>query len=96
MSHRCHATGCTTPVPAVMFMCKSHWFLVPKPMRDRIWKTYREGQCDDMNPSDAYCEAAKAAVIAVAEREGRTPDTALYDLFLSRAGGSPGERGGQG
>ena len=84
MAHTCHATGCSTPVPAVMFMCKPHWFRVPKPLRDRIWKTYREGQCDDMNPSDAYCEAAKAAVIAVAQKEDREPDTTLYDLFLSR------------
>jgi hypothetical protein len=87
VSHRCHATGCVMPVPAVMFMCKPHWphwFRVPKAMRDRIWKTYREGQCDDMRPSGAYCEAAKAAVIAVAEKEGKPPDTALYDLFLAR------------
>lgn len=84
MPHKCHATGCGMPVPPVMFMCKPHWFRVPKPMRDRIWATYRAGQCDDMNPSDAYCEAAKAAVIAVAKKEGKAPDTRLYDLFFQR------------
>lgn len=55
-------------------------------LRDRIWRAYRPGQCDDMRPSREYCEAAKAAVIAVAGREGRTPDTKLYDLFLARGG----------
>lgn len=90
MSHRCHATGCKTPVPPAMFMCKPHWFRVPKAMRDRIWATYRAGQCDDMNPSDAYCEAAKAAVIAVAQKEGREPDTTLYDLFLADGGSHAG------
>lgn len=84
MAHNCHASGCRVPVPRGMFMCKPHWFRVPKPLRDRIWKTYRPGQCDDMNPSMAYCEAARAAVIAVAEKEARAPDTALYDLFLRR------------
>lgn len=84
MAHRCHATGCTTPVPPVMFMCKPHWFRVPKALRDRIWVTYRAGQCDDMSPSGSYCEAARAAVIAVAQKEGLEPDTALYDLFLRR------------
>lgn len=69
-------------------MCRAHWFAVPKSLRDRVWTTYRRGQCDDMNPSRDYCEAAKAAVVAVAEQEGRTPDTAVYDLYLrTRPGG---------
>ena len=59
--------------------------MVPKPIRDRIWATYRDGQCDDMNPSDDYCTAARDAVIAVARKEGREPDTRLYDLFLAAA-----------
>jgi hypothetical protein len=84
MPHTCHATACTTPVPPTMWGCRRHWFLVPKPLRDRIWATYRVGQCDDLNPSAAYCAAARAAVIAVAAREGRAPDTALYDRFLAR------------
>src|SRR5687768_13118437 len=84
--HHCHATDCKTLVPPEMFMCKFHWFRVPKPLRDRIWATYRAGQCDDMRPSTAYCEAAKAAVIAVAEKQGITPDTRLYDLLAVTQG----------
>lgn len=68
-----------------MFMCKRHWFTLPKRLRDDIWRTYRAGQCDDMSPSDSYCEAAKRAVAYIAEKEGRTPDTALYDLFLGES-----------
>ena len=83
MAHHCHATGCPVTVPPEMLMCRRHWFMVPRTYRERVWATYRRGQCDDMNPSGAYCEAARAAVVAVAEREGVTPDTALYDL-LSR------------
>ena len=65
-----------------MFACRRHWFMVPKIWRDEIWRTYRVGQCDDQKPSRAYCLAAKAAVIAVAEKEGIEPDTTLYDFFL--------------
>jgi hypothetical protein len=83
MSHHCHATDCKASVPPEMWGCRKHWFMVPKPIRDRIWRTYRVGQCDDMNPSREYLLAAKEAVIAVAKREKLTPDTTLYDHFLS-------------
>jgi len=84
MAHTCHATGCEAKVPPEMWGCRRHWFMVPKLIRDRIWATYRRGQCDDMNPSKEYCLAARDAVIAVAQREGVVPDTAIYDLFLER------------
>lgn len=82
MAHTCHATNCRVPVPPTMWGCRKHWFMVPKPIRDRIWQTYRAGQCDDMSPSGAYCQAAKDAVIAVAKKEGIEPDTRVYDMFL--------------
>jgi hypothetical protein len=65
-----------------MFMCKKHWFKVPVDLRRRIWATYRVGQCDDMNPSKAYCEAARLAVIEVEKKEHMVADTKLYDMFL--------------
>jgi len=65
-----------------MWGCKRHWFMVPKPIRDRIWRHYRPGQERDWKPSRAYLEAAKEAVVAVAQREGKAPDTRVYDAFL--------------
>jgi len=85
MSHYCHITGCTIPTPPEIFACKRHWFMVPKLIRDRIWAAYRNGQCDDWKPSAEYCQAARDAVIAVAKKEGKTPDTALYDIFENSA-----------
>ena len=82
--HRCHATGCEAPVPPVMWGCRKHWFMVPRPIRMRILEAYRPGQCDDWKPSKEYLEAAKDGVIAVAEKEGKEPDTKLYDHFLAR------------
>lgn len=67
--HRCHAKGCLVPVARHMLMCRRHWYMVPKLIRDRVWATYREGQCDDMRPSEAWHEAADAAIAAVAAKE---------------------------
>lgn len=82
MSHHCHATNCKINVPPEMFMCKKHWFSLPKYLRNRIWDTYREGQCDDMNPSKEYCLAAKECLEFLAQKEKIQADTKLYDFFL--------------
>lgn len=65
-----------------MWGCKKHWFMVPKIIRDRVWKHYRPGQENDKQPNAEYLVAARQAVVAVAEQEGIVPDTLLYDLFL--------------
>ena len=82
MAHTCHATECEVEVSPQMWGCRRHWFMVPQAIRNQIWHTYRDGQCDDWNPSKPYCLAAKAAVEAVALREGKKPDTRVYDMFL--------------
>lgn len=82
MSHHCHATQCKINVPPELFMCKKHWFSLPKYLRNKIWSTYRKGQCDDMNPSREYCLAAKECLEFVAQKEGIQADTKLYDIFM--------------
>ena len=79
--HHCHATGCNVNIPPEMFMCKRHWFSLPKRFRAWIWDTYRPGQCDDWNISKEYSEAAKACVIYIANKEGRIPDIKLYEVL---------------
>lgn len=91
MAHHCHATDCKTSVPPEMLMCSKHWRMVPRKLQSKVWATYREGQCDDWNPSAAYCEAAKAAVVSVANQEGKTPDVTLYDVFGRHAEPEPGK-----
>lgn len=81
MSHHCHATACRTTVPPAMLMCGKHWRMVPRDIQRRVWATYRVGQCDDQSPSAEYCDAASAAVTAVALKEGVAPDVQLYDVF---------------
>ncbi len=81
MAHHCHATECKAVVPPVMFMCKRHWFMLPKALRDEVWKTYRPGQCDDWNISHAYANAARDAVRYIACKEGTKADTSVYDML---------------
>lgn len=60
MSHTCHWPGCKVEVPPAMWGCRSHWYALPKYLRDRIWATYRPGQEISKNPSESYIEAAEA------------------------------------
>lgn len=71
LGHHCHARGCMVPTQPEMLMCRRHWFMVPRPLRARVWATYRPGQCDDKAPSEAWHAAAVAAIAAVAEKEGK-------------------------
>lgn len=81
MAHHCHATGCKRAVPPEMFMCKPHWFKLPRAMRFRIWAAYRPGQCDDWNISHEYAEAAREAVRYIARLEGVEADVQVYDTL---------------
>jgi hypothetical protein len=44
--------------------------MVPKKIRDAVWEEYREGQCDDKDPSAEWHQAADAAIGFVAARNG--------------------------
>lgn len=81
MAHTCHATDCPRVIPPDMFMCRFHWFSLPKDMRDRIWETYRDGQEDDKKPSHAYCLAAIDCITFIAARERVQPDIRIYEVF---------------
>ena len=52
-------------------MCLRHWRMVPRKIQRAVWATYRDGQCDDMNPSKEWHCAADAAIGFVAVRDGR-------------------------
>lgn len=44
MSATCAVTRCQCRVQPGKLMCRDHWFAVPKPIRTRIWRTYRAAQ----------------------------------------------------
>ena len=87
MAHTCHAINCGKRVPPAMFMCKPHWFKVPKFLRDRIWHHYRPGQEADWEITQKYADAAKEAITEVAKREGievtgNEIELTIYDHFV--------------
>lgn len=57
--HTCHWPGCSQQVHPSRWGCKTHWFKLPKVLRDKIWASYRIGQEETMRPSLAYIQAAK-------------------------------------
>jgi hypothetical protein len=67
--HTCHAAGCSTPVPPKMFMCRRHWFMLPKVMRDAVWATYVPGQEVRKDPSREYIDASTEAIRWLADYE---------------------------
>lgn len=69
--HTCHARGCISVVPPKLFMCRAHWYALPKEHRDAIWATYRRGQEVTKTPSDDYLRAARAAIQYLAENTTR-------------------------
>lgn len=69
--HHCHALDCRTPVKPELLMCLKHWRMVPRHLQQEVWRTYRPGQCDDMQPSEEWHAAADAAIAAVAAKEAQ-------------------------
>lgn len=68
MNHTCHAHGCTKIVPPRMFACRAHWFALRLPLRNAIWREYREGQELDKQPSLRYLCVQRRAVSELAFR----------------------------
>lgn len=67
-NHTCHWPGCGKQVPPAMWGCRSHWFALPKHLRDAIWRTYSPGQEESGSVSEAYFDAAREAQTWIEER----------------------------
>ncbi len=48
-------------IPPSLFMCKPHWFRLPRNLRARIWAAYVPGQEIRKDPTPRYVAAATAA-----------------------------------
>lgn len=83
--HTCHAHGCDTRVPAKLFMCRGHWFSLPKPIQRAIWREYRRGQERDKTPSAAYMAVQQYAVSVVAFKPNDEGAAQVAAGYLQRA-----------
>jgi hypothetical protein len=71
MAHTCHAEKCTTSVPPKMFMCRTHWYMVPKADRDLVWALYTPGQEIRKDPTMEYLAHTRKCIDLVASKEAR-------------------------
>ena len=61
MNHTCHWPKCKSSVLPKFWGCRRHWFMLPKEIRDGIWRHYRPGQEIDKRISAEYIYAIVAA-----------------------------------
>ena len=62
---QCRVRGCTNWHDRDQLCCKRHWFMLPKPVRDRIWWLYRN------DPSgEEHREACFAALASLEASHG--------------------------
>jgi hypothetical protein len=66
--HFCHWPGCRRVVQPSKWGCSTHWFTLPKTLRDKLWKAYRRGQEITKTPSPEYVQVAKEIQAWIKER----------------------------
>ena len=52
-SGRCPVSGCRERIDPSRLMCRDHWYLVPKDLRDMVWATWRSGE-GALNPEHLH------------------------------------------
>lgn len=70
-THRCPIARCSRQIDLSRLMCRLHWYLVPKGLRDQVWATWRSGQgASSSEHRDAVHKAVIAVLSAVGEIAG--------------------------
>jgi hypothetical protein len=68
---RCPIQRCSCQIDPSRLMCRRHWYMVPKDMRDRVWATWRSGQgAFGREHQDAVRAAIVAVLTAISEFAG--------------------------
>lgn len=62
-THHCVAGLCETQVPYDRLMCSKHWYMVPKALRNDVWREWNDG-----DPTDKHTRAIVAAARSVDEQ----------------------------
>jgi hypothetical protein len=61
-SGSCPVPGCGEPIDRTRLMCRRHWNLAPKQLRDQVWSTWHSG-C-----GATACEHQQTVLEAIAAR----------------------------
>jgi hypothetical protein len=80
--HHCHWPGCDKAVPAAVWGCKKHWYMLPPNLRGKIWVNFSPGQEQSKTPSRNYVEVAREVREWIYENypETRPKPKLEYDL----------------
>ncbi|HQS18641.1 hypothetical protein [Reyranella sp.] len=82
--HHCHWPGCEKQVPPAMWGCRMHWYMLPKDLRDKVWRAYRPGQEATMTPSRDYLDVAHQVQAWIAQNH---PPATTEPLLFARTEG---------
>jgi len=82
--HTCHWPGCDKSVPPKLWGCYSHWYALPKFLRDAIWKHYVPGQEITKTPSKRYLEVARAVQLWIETRKSKIEDRDLTPIEVAK------------
>jgi hypothetical protein len=66
---RCPVSRCGNQIDPSRLMCRVHWYLVPKQLRDRVWATWRSGR----GAGSAEHQQAVLTAIAASQRARLRP-----------------------
>ncbi len=59
----CPVPGCSRQISKARLMCRRHWNLVPKELRDRVWATWQSGH-GALSPEHRHAVGAAITVAA--------------------------------
>jgi hypothetical protein len=65
-THECAVDDCGAEIPTSLLMCRTHWFRVPSPVRERVnvgFRAYRRGGPDAL-VADYWAAREEAIQIA--------------------------------
>lgn len=65
MPQKCPVEGCPKGRGDGQLMCKRHWYMVPKDLRDRVWATAKRMWADVPGGDEEWQEARDQAIHAV-------------------------------
>ena len=60
-AYRCPVSGCREQLDPSRLMCRSHWYQLPRQLRDLVWATWRSGEGA---LSSEHLEAVRLAICA--------------------------------
>lgn len=59
---QCEITGCGEQIDPGRLMCRDHWLMAPKSLRDAVWAAWRDFDPSSRESIQRYRDARDAAV----------------------------------